>query len=146
MPSPNEPVVFFTRAMSASDHCAYSPISSTDCKPARAAISSFSSNDPFNVHSITELVILAFGGALDCGLASAAPAISAAPVFKICLRCIAMLARIASCGAGVHACGGSPPDPPLSVPCYSGPIVSHRVTTCVNTVSQLRTGSQLLAQ
>src|ERR1700691_2929456 len=61
---------------------------STDCNPARAAVSSFSSNEPFKVHSITELAILALGGALDCGLASAAPATSAAPVFRSSLRSI----------------------------------------------------------
>src|ERR1017187_6413848 len=118
MPSPSERAVFGTRAMSASDHCAYSPISATDCRPARAAISSFSSKEPFKVHSITELVILAFGGALDCDLASAAPATSAAPVFRSSLRSITMNARIARVPYTTQA---------LSVPCYSGPRVSHWV-------------------
>ena len=64
---------------------------------------------------MTELVILAFGGALDCGRASAAPATSAAPVFRSSLRSHhGMNARIAR-------------EPRPLRTCYSGPIVSHRV-------------------
>src|SRR5262249_9713987 len=62
MPSPNDRQCFFVLAISASDHPACSLTNSTDCTPARPAASTFSSKEPFSVQSITELVILAFGG------------------------------------------------------------------------------------
>src|SRR6266404_3529287 len=87
-PSRNERASLLVRAISASVQFAYSPTISTDCTPERAAVSSFSSNEPLSVHSITELVILAVGGGGCCGFDAAAPARNAAPLFKSSLRCI----------------------------------------------------------
>src|SRR5437016_8925171 len=90
MPSRNERAGFLMRAISASVQFAYSATISTDCTPERAAVSSFSSNEPLRVHSITEVVILAGGGGGCCGVDAAAPARNAAPVFKSSLRCIGL--------------------------------------------------------
>jgi hypothetical protein len=59
IPRCREAVSFFIRAMSVSDQWMCSETSSTDCRPAFAAISSFSSKLPFSVHTMTDVVFFA---------------------------------------------------------------------------------------